>query len=95
MASDERKQLFRKPVGKISELMRIVQIVADRQRNMPKGRGVLPVTVQAFLDVDRPEQTLRRDMTFLWRAGYLERMGASKDEKGVPTRRGYRVVDDG
>ncbi len=89
MASDERRQLFRKPVYKIAELMMIVQIVADRQRNIPDRRGVLPVTVQAFMNIYRPEQTLRRDMTFLWRAGYLVRIG---DKEG--TRRGYRVVDD-
>lgn len=93
MATDAKKEIFRKPLPRIAEMMTIVRIVADRQRNLPKSRGVLPVTVQAWLNVDRPEQTLRRDMSLLARAGYLQRVGYD-DETGVATRRGYRVVDD-
>ncbi len=93
MATDERRKLFQKPLPRISEMMQIVRIVADRQRNLPRSRGVLPVTVQAFMNTYRPEQTLRRDMSLLARAGYLQRVGYD-DETGVATRRGYRVVDD-
>jgi len=95
MATDEAKKiLFQKPLPRISELMTIVRIVADRQRNVPRSRGVLPVTVQAYLNCYRHEQTLRRDMSLLAKAGYLERVGFD-DATGVATRRGYRVVDDG
>lgn len=67
----------------------ILQIVRERQRNVPAERGVLPRTVQCFLDEYRAEQTLRRDMATLWRMGKLERVG----EAG--SRRGYRVLREG
>lgn len=71
----------------MSELHKtIINIVKERQRGLPPGRGVLPVTVQCFLDDYRAEQTLRRDMSSLWRAGLLERVG------GERSRRGYRVA---
>jgi hypothetical protein len=63
----------------------IIQIVKERQRGLPPNRGVLPVTVQCFLDDYRAEQTLRRDMAALWQAGKLERVG------GTNSRRGYRI----
>lgn len=87
MPNDERMQLFSKPIHEVIHLMRIVQIVAERQRSLEPTQGVLPVTVQAWLNRYRAEQTLRRDMTMLWRAGYLVRVG---DKEG--TRRGYRVA---
>jgi DeoR/GlpR family transcriptional regulator of sugar metabolism len=62
----------------------ILEIVRQRQRNAKEG--VLPVTVQAWLDEYRAEQTLRRDMAALWRAGLLERIG------GERCRKGYRVI---
>lgn len=64
---------------------RIIEIV--RQRQPGAKNGVLPVTVQAWLDEYRAEQTLRRDMVALWRAGLLERVG------GDGCRKGYRVND--
>jgi len=78
--------LFEKPISDIARLFRIVSIVQERQRNMPPERGVLPVTVQAFINEYRAEQTLRRDMSLLWQAGYLERVGGKEG-----CRRGYRV----
>ena len=82
----ERQRLFTKPTLEIVRMMQIVLIVAERQRVLPPDRGVLPVTVQAFMSRYRAEQTLRRDMTELWKAGYLRRIG------GEGSRRGYRVV---
>jgi len=64
----------------------IVNIVKARQRNVPSTRGVLPKTVQCFLDEYRAEQTLRRDMVSLWQQGLLDRLG------GEGSRRGYRVT---
>lgn len=63
----------------------IVRIVAERQRHAGPGRGVLPRTVQGFLDIYRAEYSLRRDMMHLVGLGLLVRVG------GVGARRGYRV----
>lgn len=63
----------------------IIRIVRERQRNAPEGRGVLPRTVQCFLDEYRAEQTLRRDMARLAEMGKLVRIGPAG------SRRGYRV----
>jgi hypothetical protein len=80
------RYLHDKPLQEIIHVLCIVEIVRQRQRNVPQGRGVLPKTVGAFLDEYRCEQTLRRDMSKLWRAGVLERLG------GTGARRGYRVA---
>lgn len=82
----ERKKLFEKPTLSLVRLFQIVYIVEERQRGLSACRGVLPVTVQCFLNEYRAEQTLRRDMAMLWKAGYLQRVG---DKEG--SRRGYRV----
>lgn len=63
----------------------IIRIVRERQRNVPAERGVLPRTVQCFLDEYRAEQTLRRDMARLAEMGRLVRIGTAG------SRRGYRV----
>lgn len=63
----------------------IINIVRERQRNLPPSRGVLPRTVGCFLDEYRCEQTLRRDMSSMARVGLLDRIG------GERSRRGYRV----
>ena len=78
--------LYNRPIREIVHSLQIIEIVRLRQRNMPPGRGVLPVTVQCFLDQYRAEQTLRRDMSALARVGLLERIG------GEGSRRGYRVA---
>lgn len=78
--------LIERPIREIILCFRIIEIVRKRQRQMPLGRGVLPVTVQCFLDEYRAEQTLRRDMSTLARIGLLERIG------GEGSRRGYRVA---
>ncbi len=75
-----------KPLREIIFVLTVVGIVRRRQRSVPPGRGVLPKTVGAFLNDYRCEQTLRRDLAKLWRAGVLERMG------GEGSRRGYRVA---
>ena len=83
------ERLFDKPLRELCRLIAVLDVVQTRQRYQPRGRGVLPVTVQCFLDFDAAEQTLRRDMVTLWRAGLLERIGA---ESGQATRRGYRIA---
>lgn len=87
---DARQIIFSKPLPDIARMMRIVQIVAERQRQVDPKRGVLPLTVQAWLDEYRAEQTVRRDMVMLARAGFLQRVGDGN--KAVATRRGYRVA---
>lgn len=62
----------------------ILRIVRRRQRDL--GRGVFPREVAVFLPYYRAEQTLRRDMMRLARAGWLVREG------GQGARRGYRVA---
>jgi hypothetical protein len=73
------------PINQVALLCHIVGIVAQRQRQQDAGRGVLPLTVGMWLNVDVCEQTLRKKMAALWRAGVLERIG------GEGARRGYRV----
>lgn len=48
-------------------------------------RGVFPWSLEAWLDVPRCEQQLRKDMRKLARQGKLERIG------GFGARRGYRM----
>lgn len=79
--------LYDKPLREIILIVSVVEIVRRRQRNAPPGWGVLPKTVGAFLNDYRCEQTLRRDMAKLWRAGVLERMG------GEGSRKGYRAPE--
>jgi hypothetical protein len=81
--------IYDRPVRELLHILEILDIVRRRQRQMPPGRGVLPVTVQCFLDQYRAEQTIRRYMSNLARMGLLERVG---DEGGKATRRGYRVA---
>lgn len=78
--------LFTLQMNESARLYQIVFIVRERQRGMPPNRGVLPVSVQCWLEEYRAEQTLRRDMSKLWRAGLLQRCG------GEGARRGYRVA---
>lgn len=64
----------------------IINIVKQRQRNVPPTRGVLPKTVGAFLDEYKAEQTLRRLMSDMARRDLLIRVG------DIPnSRKGYRV----
>lgn len=86
MTNCPKDKIFEKPLPDIVRLFQIVLIVQQRQRNLPSKRGVLPVTVQCYLNDYRAEQTLRRDMALLWQAGYLQRVGGKEG-----TRRGYRV----
>lgn len=51
----------------------IVRIVEHMSRN--GYGGVYPLHIQAWLDVDRSERQLRRDMARLARAGRLKRLG--------------------
>lgn len=74
---------FRAP--KASRMQLILWIVRERQHGLGQEHGVLPVMVQAWLEDYRAEQTLRKDMVALWRAGLLKRIG------GQGARRGYRV----
>lgn len=84
---DVRKErLYSRPMADICKTLKILKIVQERQRGLPPNVGVLPRTVQVFLDEYRAEQTLREDMVELWRDGFLERIG------GTGARRGYRVA---
>jgi hypothetical protein len=83
--TSEKWQIFSKPIDDIADMMRIVQIVKERQRQLSPDRGVIPKMVQPWMRRYRAEQTLRKDMALLWQAGYLERIG------GGGSRRGYRV----
>ena len=74
--------LFSKPMGESARYFQIISIVKERQRALPPGRGVLPVSVQCWLEEYRAEQTLRRDCATLWRQGLLERMGGEGSRKG-------------
>lgn len=78
--------LYARPVREILLALKILKIVQQRQRGLQPGSGVLPKTVQAWLDDYRAEQTLRRYMAGLWRAGLLVRIG------GEGSRKGYRVA---
>jgi hypothetical protein len=79
--------MFQKQLPTIARLFAILRIIEERQRHLPPSQGVLPVMVQGWLNKYRAEQTLRRDMTLLWRAGYLQRIGGQEG-----CRRGYRAV---
>jgi hypothetical protein len=78
--------LLDKSLREMIHALTVVRIVRKEQRNVCGACGVLPKTVQAYLDEYRAEQTLRRDCATLWRAGILERVG------GSGARRGYRVA---
>lgn len=78
--------LYARPIREIRLALKLLRIIRDRQRGLPPGLGVLPKTVGAWLDDYRCEQTLRKDMAGMWRAGLLERIG------GEGARRGYRVA---
>lgn len=84
---NEKDDLFKKTLPTIARLFAILRIIEERQRHLPPNQGVLPVMVQGWLNNYRAEQTLRRDMTLLWRAGYLQRIGGQEG-----CRRGYRAV---
>lgn len=62
----------------------IIQVVKKTQRDVQ--RGVLPWMVQARLDVDLHEKTVRSHMRRMWQEGKLERVG------GANARRGYKVA---
>lgn len=76
----------RPPSRKLEVQDVIVKIIKERQRGLSSNEGVLPKTVQAFLDFYRAEQTLRRDMAQMANRGHLVRIG------GEGARRGYRVA---
>ncbi|MEQ9027550.1 MAG: hypothetical protein RLP44_02445 [Aggregatilineales bacterium] len=62
----------------------ILQIVKGKQRRV--RHGVLPWMLQAHLEMEIHESTLRRRMRNLWLDGKLERVG------GATARRGYKVA---
>lgn len=89
MSKDIREALdwiFRQPLRQIPLLLQILEIVRREQRRTQAGRGVLPWEVQPWLERYWAEQTIRRIMAMLWRAGLLIRIG------GSGSRRGYRVA---
>ena len=59
----------------------ICKLVRKLERSY--GRGIYPFMVQAWLDMPRCEQSLRRDMQRMARTGKLVRVG------GGAARRGY------
>lgn len=78
--------IFQQPLRQIPVLLKILQVVRRQQRGIPRDLGLLPREVQPWLEWDLAEQTVRRFMAMLWRAGLLERIG------GEGARRGYRVA---
>jgi hypothetical protein len=64
----------------------ILATVKRLQRGVPKDRGVFPFQLQAWIDVPRTEQSLRRYMRELAKEGKLCRVG------GWNCRRGYRLA---
>jgi hypothetical protein len=82
-----RDEMFKMRMPTVARLFAILRVIEERQRHLPPNLGVLPWMVQGWLNNYRAEQTLRKDMTLLWKAGYLQRIGGQEG-----CRRGYRAV---